>query len=72
MMMSVPRGELIADGLIGHMVVGTSEIPCSDDCSVLDVSRADIWRHIVEFIVRERPDTTELRWEATDVSDRLL
>jgi hypothetical protein len=66
------RRELFSGGLDGDMVVSTTEEPCGNNCSLLDVSRADIWRRIVECIVRKRPDTTELRWVLTDVTDELL
>ena len=65
-LMSVPRDALIAQGLVGHMVVAESEMPCSDDCTILDVSREEIWWHIVDSIILKRPETTELRWELTD------
>ena len=65
-LMHVPRDALIAQGLVGHLVVAESEMPCSDDCSILDVSREEVWRHIVDSIILKRPETTELRWELTD------
>ena len=54
------------------MVGSTTEDPRGDNCRFLDVSRADMWRHIVDCIVRKRPETTELRWILTDVTDELI
>ena len=59
-LVSMSRREMFFNGLDGDMVVSTTEDPCGHVCSVLDVSRADMWRHIVDCIVRRMPDIEEL------------
>jgi hypothetical protein len=71
-LVSMSRREMFSNGLDGDMVVSTTEDPCGHTCSVLDVSRADIWRHIVECIVRKMPETAELRPVLTDATDELM
>ena len=65
-MMSIPRESLLADNMLGHMVVPESDMSSMDDnITVLDVSRDDIWMHVVESITTKRPGATELmldRW----------
>jgi hypothetical protein len=60
-MTSRPRELLLADVMLGHMVVPQADLPSvSDNITVLDMRRDEIWRHVVASIVAKRPGTREL------------